>query len=68
MNLFKLPFSMALGLTDETTVFFAVALAPAVAIGLAAGRGLVHHIPQRLFNALLLAFTVITALRLIGLF
>jgi uncharacterized membrane protein YfcA len=68
MNLFKLPFSMALGLVHGMTLMFAVALAPAVAAGLATGKWLVYRIPQRLFEALLLAFTVIAALRLIGVF
>jgi hypothetical protein len=33
-----------------------------------AGRWLTRHIPQRVFDQLLLAFAAIAALRLIGLF
>lgn len=68
INLFKVPFSIALGLLHGPTVVFTAALAPSVALGLAAGRWLVHRIPQQAFNAVLLGFTVLAALRLIGVF
>jgi hypothetical protein len=66
INVFKVPFSVALGLLNGTTVLFTAVLVPSVVMGLLAGRWLVHRTPQRLFNALLLAFAAIAALRLIG--
>ena len=68
INCLKIPFSIQLGLIHPATLLFNAALAPATAAGLFAGRSLVKHIPQRLFDALLLAFVAIAALRLIGFF
>ena len=41
-------------------------LVPGIIVGLLFGRWLVHRVPQRLFNQLLLAFAALAALRLIG--
>jgi uncharacterized membrane protein YfcA len=41
-------------------------LSPAVLAGIFIGRWLTAHIPQRLFDGLLLAFAAVAALRLIG--
>jgi uncharacterized membrane protein YfcA len=68
VNSFKVPFSAALGLIHRDTLLLNAALIPAVALGLIAGRWLVWRVPQRLFDALLLTFAAIAALRLIGLF
>jgi uncharacterized membrane protein YfcA len=65
INLFKVPFSVSLGLIHGATILFTLTLAPAVAAGLFSGRWLVHRIPQRTFEILLLTFAVIAALRLI---
>jgi len=43
-------------------------LAPAVLVGVLAGRWLLERIPQRLFEHMLLVFAVLAALRLIGAF
>ena len=66
INLFKVPFSIALGLIHGQTLLLNVILAPAVLIGVLAGRWLLARIPQRLFEHLLLAFAVLAALRLTG--
>ena len=66
MNLFKVPFSIALGLIRGQTLMLNLILAPAVLVGVLAGRWLLVRIPQRLFEHLLLAFAVLAALRLIG--
>lgn len=68
VNCLKVPFSVQLGLIHPGTLLFNATLVPAIAAGLFAGRWCVTHIPQRLFDALLLAFAAIAALRLIGLF
>jgi hypothetical protein len=66
VNSLKVPFSAQLGLIHADTLRFNAVLAPAVAAGLFAGRWLVHRVPQRLFDTLLLLFVVVAALRLIG--
>jgi uncharacterized protein len=68
VNLFKVPFSVALGLIHGQTLMLNLILAPAVLVGVLAGRWLVKRIPQRLFEHMLLAFAVLAALRLIGAF
>jgi uncharacterized membrane protein YfcA len=68
VNLCKVPFSLALGLINGQTLMVNLILAPAVLIGVLAGRWLLERIPQRLFEQILLAFAVIAAVRLIGAF
>ena len=68
INLFKVPFSIALGLIRGPTLLINLFLAPAVLAGVLTGRWLLERIPQRLFEHLLLAFAVLAALRLIGAF
>jgi uncharacterized membrane protein YfcA len=68
INCFRVPFSAALGLIHRDTLLLNALLAPAIAVGLLTGRWLVHRIPQRLFDGLLLAFAAVAALRLIGIF
>lgn len=68
INVFKVPFSYSLGLIHAPTLALNVVLVPAIIGGVALGRWLVHVVPQRLFNALLLIFAAIAAMRLIGVF
>ena len=66
MNAFKVPFSVALGLIHGQTLALNAVLSPAVLAGIFIGRWLTAHIPQRLFDGLLLAFAAVAALRLVG--
>jgi uncharacterized membrane protein YfcA len=68
VNTFKIPFSIALGLIHGGTLLLNVALSPLIVAGLLAGRWLTRRIPQRTFDLLLLGFSALAALRLIGLF
>jgi uncharacterized protein len=68
VNAFKVPFSVALGLIRGQTLLLNAALIPAIAVGLLGGRWLIRHVPQRIFDGLLLAFAGVAALRLVGLF
>ena len=68
INLFKVPFSIALGLIRGHTLMLNLMLAPAVLAGVLAGRWLLERIPQWLFEHMLLAFAVLASLRLIGAF
>lgn len=68
LNLYKIPFSVSLGLIRLDTLTLNAVLAPAIVAGLFSGRWLIHRIPQRLFDGLVLAFSSIAALRLVGVF
>lgn len=69
VNVCKVPFSyFALDLISWETLKVNAAFSLAIPVGLALGAWCVHRIPQRLFNILLLAFTGIAALRLLGVF
>jgi len=66
INSFKVPFSVALGLIHGGTLLLNAILSPAILSGIFIGRWLTTHIPQRLFDGLLLAFAFVAALRLVG--
>jgi uncharacterized membrane protein YfcA len=65
INVFKLPFSAGLGLIRSNTLMLNAVLLPAVVVGVFSGRWIVHRLPQRVFDLLMLAFAAIAALRLI---
>lgn len=68
INLVKVPFSAQLGLIHGASLLFDLLLVPAIGLGIFAGQRLMPHIPQRLFETLLLLFAAIASLRLIGAF
>ncbi len=68
LNLFKVPFSVGLGLISLNTLTLNAVVCPMIVIGLFAGRWLLHRISQRLFDSLVLGFSAIAALRLVGAF
>ncbi|OYP32982.1 hypothetical protein CGZ80_18980 [Rhodopirellula sp. MGV] len=68
LNVLKLPLSYNLGLITSKSLAVGALMSTAIPIGIFSGRWLVSRVPQTLFNGILLAFTAIAALRLIGLF
>ena len=64
VNVCKLPLSADLGLISPTSLALNLILLPAVIAGALAGRRLVHLIPQRSFEGVILALTMVAALRL----
>ncbi len=68
INLFKVPFSIGLDLIHLESLMINAIFAPAILPGMLLGRWLVQRISQRVFDSLLLAFTGIASLRLIGVF
>jgi uncharacterized protein len=68
LNAIKVPLSFSLGLIHEQTLRLNLTLAPIVIVGVFSGRWLTQRLPQRAFDALLLAFAAVAALRLIGVF
>jgi uncharacterized membrane protein YfcA len=65
VNLFKVPFSAQLGLIHGMTLLFNLLLLPLIALGIFAGRKLMPFVSQSLFEALLLGFATIAAMRMI---
>ena len=68
LNVIKLPLSYHLGLITPSTLLVGAAMSGAIPIGIFVGRWMVSRISQQWFNGILLAFTGIAAMRLIGLF
>ena len=65
INVFKLPFSAGMGLIRNDTLLLGAILFPAALIGVLGGRWIVHRLPQRVFDLMMLAFAALAALRLI---
>ncbi|RRD30673.1 sulfite exporter TauE/SafE family protein [Actinomyces bowdenii] len=65
VNLVKLPFSIAIGLVNPTTAALAAAGAPMVVLAALAGRALADRMSQRLFEPIVIALTVLSALPLL---
>jgi uncharacterized membrane protein YfcA len=64
VNLLKVPFSAQQGLITAETLGFNALLLPATAAGFLLGRWAVARIPQKPFERVVLALTVVSALRL----
>jgi uncharacterized membrane protein YfcA len=65
LNLFKVPFMVALGLVTAQSFEFNLMLAPAVLLGAFVGRWLLIRINQRLFENLVLALSAVAGVLLI---
>jgi uncharacterized membrane protein YfcA len=65
INVFKVPFSAHLGLTNGDSVRLAVLLAPLVVTGFFCGRNIAGFMPEKIFERFLLACTAVGALKLI---
>jgi uncharacterized membrane protein YfcA len=65
VNLFKLPFSIGLGLIDLGSVRTDALLLPALLVGAVAGRVLVRRIDKGVFEALVLFFTAAASVNLL---
>ena len=68
LNAFKVPFSVTLGLIHGQTLLLNLALLPALLAGVLLGRQVIHRLPQRAFEMLLLGFAAVASLRLMGVF
>ncbi|NLG36223.1 MAG: sulfite exporter TauE/SafE family protein [Lentisphaerae bacterium] len=65
LNLFKTPFSYALGFLNAESLLFDLKLVPAVALGAGLGILTLTRIPQQAFNAAIRILTAIAALKLL---
>ena len=65
VNLSKLPLFYGLSMITPQTLQFDLVLLPVVVGGALAGAWLLRHIPQRLFNTLVLLLAGVAAVRLL---
>lgn len=65
LNLFKVPFSISLGMITPTSLALDLWLAPVAILGALSGRVLLRYIDQTLFEKLVLGLTFLAALRLL---
>jgi uncharacterized membrane protein YfcA len=65
VNVSKVPFSATMGLVNAHSLLLTLILAPVVVVGAFLGRWLLLRINQALFEALLIAFTCLAAVRLL---
>lgn len=66
VNVLKVPFSWGLGLITAESLMLTIVLIPAVGLGGFCGRALVRRMNQRIFENLMVVFTLLGALRLIA--
>jgi uncharacterized protein len=65
INITKVPFSVGLGLITPQGLLIDAVLVPLVVIGAFGGRAIASRVPQRLFDRLVIAFTIVGALYLL---
>ncbi|MDJ1114337.1 sulfite exporter TauE/SafE family protein [Microbacterium dauci] len=65
INITKVPFSAGLGLITPQGLLIDAVLVPLVVIGAFGGRAIASRVPQRLFDRLVIAFTIAGALYLL---
>jgi hypothetical protein len=68
LNVLKLPLSYNLGLITPDTLWVGAVLTPMIPLGMLSGKWLVTRVSQTWFNTILLGFTAIAAMRLMGWF
>lgn len=65
VNLFKVPFSVSLGLISATSLPISLRLVPVAILGALSGRWLISHINQSVFEMLALGLTLVAGVRLL---
>jgi uncharacterized membrane protein YfcA len=65
MNLFKVPFSLALGMINPESLGISVRMLPFIMLGAITGRWLQKYIDQRRFVQMALGLTFIASIRLL---
>lgn len=65
LNLFKVPFSLGLGLINPQSALVALPLLPCIVAGALLGRPLLHALDQRRFEQLALLLTLVAGVRLL---
>lgn len=66
VNIFKVPFSLHLGLINVGSLTLNLCLVPAVVAGLWSGRWLLERVPQHVFQIIVLCLATVSALWLLA--
>ena len=66
INILKVPFGAQLNLIGRESLWVNLQLAPAVVVGVFGGRWLVHKVPQKHFEWMIVVFSVVAGVRLIA--
>ena len=66
LNTLKVPYSYQMGLIGFDTLSINLVLIPLIPLGLLIGKAIVGRLPQKAFNTIVLVFTAIAAIRLMG--
>jgi uncharacterized membrane protein YfcA len=66
LNVIKIPFSWNLGLIRSDTLALNIALLPMIWLGLKTGGHIVHRIPQKWFEVVIIALSTLAALQLLA--
>ncbi|GAA5482549.1 sulfite exporter TauE/SafE family protein [Haloferula sargassicola] len=64
VNFIKIPLNRSLGTINSQTVTTGLMLAPAIVAGVFIGKSLLHRVPQRVFEWMILAFAAVAAIRM----
>lgn len=65
LNLFKVPFSVGLGLIDPASLVFSLKLVPFALLGAIAGRRMIARMNQRMFEGVALVLTLAAGVRML---
>jgi uncharacterized protein len=65
VNLIKVPFSANLDLANRQTLTFAAMMIPAITVGAFIGVKVLPHIPQKVFNWIVMTIAVLASVRLV---
>jgi uncharacterized membrane protein YfcA len=65
LNVLKIPFSANLGLIQRETLMLNLVLLPLIVVGLGMGRAVIHRIPQRTFDTVILIFSAAAAIHML---
>ncbi|MFT3990349.1 MAG: sulfite exporter TauE/SafE family protein [Luteolibacter sp.] len=65
INLLKLPLNSSLALITRESLWDNLLLLPGVIAGILCGKWLIHHVPQRAFEWMIVGFAVIAGVRLL---
>ncbi len=65
VNLIKVPLGAGLDIVNANSLWIDLWLAPAVIVGVFVGKAVVHRVPQRVFEGLIIGFALLASIRLL---
>lgn len=65
VNLLKVPLGAGLDIVNTSSLWIDLWLTPAVIVGVFVGKVIVHRVPQRVFEGLIIGFALVASIRLL---